>query len=77
MDALQRMQVARVVVEVDPDREEEAKKSVSKVADLLKRAHEEARAYEALAREAVGKLIGPEGPMQNVGSGGVTAPAPP
>ena len=74
-DALHRMQFARAAVEVEADRE--AQKHVSKVADLLKRANEEARAYEALARDAVGKLIGPEGSTQKGGKGRLTEPAPP
>ena len=59
-DALQRMQVSRVARDVWPDGEV-TRETVAKVADLVKRAKGEARAYEALARDAVAKLIGPEG----------------
>ena len=63
-DALNHMQFARGVIELDPQEEAAARKALSKVPGLLDRGREEARAYERLAREAVGHLIGPEGPSR-------------
>ena len=60
-DALNHMRFARAVVGVGAPTEE-ATERLSDVPDLLKRARQEVRAYEALARDAVGKLIGSEVP---------------